>query len=97
MTTTINTADQYGRPAVEVCDNDHTPHWKFPYEGKGWFSAKFKKERRGRLSIDITEFSESNKGRISNKRVMIELTAEAVAALAEVLAKDFGEGQHDNR
>ncbi len=84
-----------GRPTVRVHDPENVPHWKLRGDvARGWATAKFNKEWNGGMALDISEFSESPKGRVTQKRVMLHLDAEAVKALAEMIAKKC-EGEDD--
>ena len=75
------------RTECRITGHDHTPHWKRQSECRdGWFTAHFNNEVGGGISIDISEFCPGKEGRVSQKRVMVELNARAVDALFKVIA-----------
>lgn len=75
----ITVRDFCGRDELTVFQRDHTAHWE-RLNCEGSWQGRFRAERNGTLSIDITE-----QGRKSHKRVMVELPAEAVSQLIAML------------
>lgn len=71
--------DFCGRDELIVTQRDHTAHWE-RLNCEGWWNGRFRIERNGSISIDITE-----QGRKSSKRVMIDLPREAVDQLLVML------------